>query len=156
MTSNGQWRERAARARALRRLSRLDGVSQRVVTALAGSLGSAAVPAGGEVCRGGEPARLVYLVSAGELANGLPYCGEEALNGEATYRRTVLAATATQLWTLQTDDVAGLLPAARGGSDAGIGVELREVSQQIGRRRLLHRVSFSVRPGELMAIVGES
>ncbi len=47
-------------------------------------------------------------------------------------------------------------PGGRGSATGGVRIDATEISRRVGRRQLLHELSLSVEPGELVAIAGGS
>jgi ABC-type multidrug transport system ATPase subunit len=102
-------------------------------------------------------------------------CGEAVLWGGGAYRATACAQTPSTLWALDARDLRALrdehpaldtalrrcgprgeVPAAV-GHEQGVRVDVRGLGKTVGDgRKVLHSVSFSVEPGELVAIVGGS
>jgi ABC-type multidrug transport system ATPase subunit len=102
-------------------------------------------------------------------------CGDAVLWAGSTYRATARAETPLTLWALDAGELGALreehpaldaaLGACRPGSEAppevklqhGVRVDVRGLGKRVGDgRKILHSVSFSIEPGELVAVVGGS
>ena len=102
-------------------------------------------------------------------------CGDAVLWGGEEYRATARAETPATLWALEAGELLALraghpdldaaLRACGPGSEApaavgderGVRIDVRGLGTTVGDgRKVLHSVSFSVEPGELVAIVGGS
>src|SRR4051812_34006237 len=102
-------------------------------------------------------------------------CGDAVLWAGSTYRATARAETPLTLWAVDAGELGALreehpaldaaLGACRPGSEAppevklqhGVRVDVRGLGKRVGDgRKILHSVSFSIEPGELVAVVGGS
>jgi ABC-type multidrug transport system ATPase subunit len=102
-------------------------------------------------------------------------CGDAVLWAGARYRATASAETPLTLWALDAGELGTLreghpaldaaLRACRPGSEApaevkpehGVRVDVRGLGKRVGGgKKVLHSVSFSIEPGELVAVVGGS
>jgi ABC-type multidrug transport system ATPase subunit len=102
-------------------------------------------------------------------------CGDAVLWAGSTYRATARAETPLTLWALDAGELGTLregnpsldtaLRGCRPGSEApvevkredGVRVDVRGLGKHVGDgKKVLHSVSFSIAPGELVAVVGGS
>jgi ABC-type multidrug transport system ATPase subunit len=143
------WRETGERLRTLRRMPQLGGLPRRRLRALEPALQVVEVTAGDVVCRAGEPADQIITVASGELDGPVMTAGDR-------YSVTVRALAPTRLWTLPAAEVRTALAATRETRATGARFDVRRIGQWSGRRQTLHEVSFTIEPGELVAIVGAS